>query len=192
LIKHGSRYYGVTSIHFLDFEKGGLYEAIWLDIPTSTPLITFTHSFGRPAVTAIDYRTDLQHDFLLLPTATLRGDCVALEIENVEKYPPGMRLLFPNKHGTWPAGYEWIVLELLEDVGYAISARPLATFKLQSQSGSPIINPRTGKVMGMLQGGTLAEMDFCPARSIAKTLQSEASDIPLMQSIRIPPPKTSH
>lgn len=73
LISHAGQHYGVTSIHFMDFTAGGLFEAIWLDIPTSKTVVGFRDSVGRPGRTSIDRYVDIAHDFVIMPSPLPRA-----------------------------------------------------------------------------------------------------------------------
>jgi len=184
LAKHKEKFYGVTSIHFLNFAKGGLFEAIWLDINTSKTVIGFKSSHGKPAKTEIDLIEDVQHDFLLLPTSKPPANSTAVEFENVKKYKVGQNVWFPNKSKNAKLGYEWIPAKVVEDLGVAIEVRFLKDIKLVSQSGSPLINADTGKVIGILMGGTDTSFYICPSRFIIKSLEKNKKPLPLMESIK--------
>jgi hypothetical protein len=185
LIKDGTRIFGATSIHFMDFDAGGLFEAIWLDIANEKVVMGFKNSLGKPERTAIDKLGDVQHDFVLMPAETLPANCTALELEDVAGYKPGTKLWFPNKDSETPEGYTWAEAEVIEDKKLLITVKFLSKVKLESQSGTPFINQATGKVIGILMGGSEKAILLCPARSVAKRLKNtEAAVVPLMESIR--------
>lgn len=183
LLKHDNRYFGVTSTHFLDFEAGGLSEAVWVDIRTMRPVLSFRNSLGKPERTEIKLNTDIAHDFVLMPTETLPTGCKALEIESVNRYAKGTRLWFPNKSLNGKFGYEWVEAEVVEDVGPLIVVKLLADIELRSQSGSPFLNQKNGRVIGMLFGGDKDELILCPARSLVKRLKSNKKSMSLLTSI---------
>ena len=184
LLKDGERTFGVTSIHFMDFDAGGLFEAIWLDVATEKTVMGFRHSLGKPERTAIEKLGDIQHDFVLMPTDSVPAGCATVEVEDTLSYAVGTKLWFPNKSAESPDGYAWAEAEVIEDKGLMISVKFLSEVKLQSQSGSPFINQATGKVIGILMGGDEKEIFLCPARSLAKRLKSTATPVPLMESIK--------
>lgn len=179
LIQYSGRIFGVTSIHFLNFNANGLKAATWLDIQNSKPAAKFTKSLGHPARTAIELLEDIQHDFIVMPLDATEPPpgYTALEVESVEKYPAGTKLLFPNKAPAEENGYHWIEAEITEDAGPLLKARPLQRVALQSQSGTPFINQKTGKVAGMLMGGSeqngVTELLLCPARFLVKKLKTK-------------------
>lgn len=189
-VKYDGRLYGVTSIHFLNFNAGGLKEAAWLDIHDEKPAAKFSKSLGRPTKTAIELLEDIQHDFLVLPLGETEPPpgYAALEIEAVDKYPAGTKLWFPNKTPDEESGYKWVEAEVIGDIGPMLKVKLLQPVTLRSQSGSPFLNQKTGKVAGMLMGGEekngVAELFLCPARFVAKRLESKPAEIPLIESIR--------
>lgn len=184
LVRDGQRYYGATSIHFMNFEARGLFEAIWLDIHTSKPMIGFRTSLGKPDRTSIERRPDIQYDFVLMPMEELPAGCAAVELENVEKYAEGTRLWFPNKSGAAKIGYEWLEAVVVEDEGRLLNVRFVSAPKLQSQSGTPFLNQESGRVVGLLMGGDEKMGIFlCPARSLVARIKSQPKEMPLMESI---------
>lgn len=184
LLQHQNRYFGVTSIHFMNFEADGLFEAIWTDIVTSRPVIGFKHSLGKLERQSIDDLADIQYDFIVLPTSSLPPDCVGLEIDDVEKYAEGTKLWFPNKTADEKNGYRWVPAEIIKDEGHMLRVRLLGNVKLQSQSGSPFLDQETGRVVGMLMGGNKKELFLCPARFIAKRLKSPVQELLLMETVK--------
>lgn len=188
LIEHGGKFFGVTSIHFLNFDAGGLQGATWLDVPTESPVTTFRASLGRPARTAISRMRDVADDFLLLPCAQLPAETVALKLEQVARYEPGTRLWFPNKSRHEATGHAWIDATVVEDAGYWIQVRLADPIVIQSQSGSPVLNATTGRVVGMLQGAEdqngVTMLYLCPARSLLKHLARNPRPVSLTTSIR--------
>lgn len=184
LIRSDERIFGVTSLHFMNFEAGGLFEAIWLDIRTSKPIVRFDRSLGQPAKTSIETYADIEHDFVLMPAEGLPPDCAALEIEVIQRYPKGAKLWFPNKSGASDIGYDWIEAEIVKDDGHMIRVRLLSKIALQSQSGSPFISQKSGRVVGMLMGGDEKEIFLCPARSLARRLEAAPKEVTLMSGIK--------
>ena len=183
LLKHESRTFGVTSIHFLNFEAGGLFEAIWLDVHSSKPVIGFKTSLGKPKVTAIEEFEDIKDDFLLMPLAQIPEGYGAIEIEKVSKYPKGLKLWFPNKSQDEKVGFKWIEAEVVEDKGHMITVKLLSKVELRSQSGSPFFSQKIGKAIGMLMGGDQNEIYLCPTRGIIDALKTNPKPRSLMKSI---------
>ena len=187
VIRHGEKYFGVTSLHFLDFDAGGLRSATWLDVFNETPLATFRASLGKPIRASFTLPRHVADDFLLLPLTTLPEGGTALQLEQVERYSPGERLWFPNKNRDVEIGHEWIDATIIEDAGHLIKVRVRDPIVLQSQSGSPLLNASTGKVVGMIHGGNEEDgkiiLTLCPARSLVKHLGRRQQLSPLMTSI---------
>ncbi len=188
VINHGGKLYGVTSVHFLDFDAGGLRSATWLDVPTERPLATFRASLGRPSRTTITRPRDVADDFVLLPCNAPPEEGLALQLEQVARYEPGTRLWFPNKNRQLELGHEWIDAIVVEDLGHLIRVKLSAGIVMNSQSGSPLLNAATGKVIGMVNGGEEERgaiiLTLCPARSVLKHLGRRQELTSLMTSIR--------
>lgn len=182
-MKHDKRIFGVTSIHYLDFEAGGLFEAIWLDIHSSMPVVGFRTCAGKPKITSINKVEDIKNDFLLMPLEQIPEGYSSVEIENVARYPEGHKLWFPNKSQEEKVGYTWIEAEIVEDNGYMITVKLLRNVELKSQSGSPFFSQETGKAVGMLMGGKGTEIYLCPTRGIADALEADPQPVSLMTGI---------
>ena len=187
VIQHAGKFFAVTSLHFMDFDAGGLRSATWLDVVNQTPLATLRASLGRPVRAAFTQPRHVADDFLLLPLSAEPEGTRALVLEQVERYSPGERLWFPNKTRESEFGHEWIDATVIEDAGHLIKVRLRDPVTLESQSGSPLLNAATGKVVGMVHSGTEEEgkviLTLCPARSIAKYLARRHTLSPLMTSI---------
>jgi hypothetical protein len=185
--QHGGKYYAVTSLHFMDFDAGGLRSASWLDVVTEKPLATLRTSLGRPVRASFTLPRHIADDFILMPLTSLPEGTTALQLEQVERYSPGDPLWFPNKSRDAAEGYDWIDANVLEDEGHLIRVRVREPIALQSQSGSPLLNASTGKVVGMIYGGEEENgrtiLTLCPARSIVKYLGRRHTVSPLMTSI---------
>lgn len=187
LIEHGGKFFGVTSIHFLNFDAGGLGSATWLEIHSGEPAATFRSSLGRPVRATITRPRDVADDFLLLPCRQPPEGSTPLQLENVERYAPGTRLWFPDKKHDAELGHQWIDATVAEDLGYLIKVRLREPVAIDSQSGSPILNAETGKVIGMIQGSVEENgkiiLTLCPARSLLKHLGRRQEVVTLMTSI---------
>jgi hypothetical protein len=187
LIEHEGKIYGVTSIHFLNFDAGGLKAANWLDVYAETPVATFRVSYGRPARSAITLMRHAADDFLLMPGGALPENTTALKLESVARYEPGTRLWFPNKNRDVEIGHTWIDATVVEDAGAWIEVRLGEKITVQSQSGSPVLNAATGKVVGMVQGAEEQQgrtvLFLCPARGLVKFLGRKQRLYPLTTSI---------
>lgn len=187
LIEHAGKYFGVTAVNYLDFTAGGLGSATWLDVYSERPLATFRSSLGRPLRTTFTRPGDTADDFLLLPCNQPPEEGTALQIENVPRYEPGNRLWFPNKSREVEIGHDWIDATVVEDLGYLIKVRLQDPISLQTQSGSPVLNADTGKVIGMVHAGEELNgkliLTLCPARSLARHLSRRQATVSLLSSI---------
>ena len=92
LLRYGKRTFGVTSMHFMDFEAGGLKQATWFDLESDEATARFRNSLGRLGAKDLKTYSDLQHDLVVLPLNTHPSDVTLLEIEHVKKYPAGTLL----------------------------------------------------------------------------------------------------
>ncbi|WP_414660007.1 hypothetical protein [Horticoccus sp. 23ND18S-11] len=187
VIAHEGKTYGVTSIHFLNFNAGGLHSATWLDVYSERPLATFRTSLGRPLRTAITTPRHVADDFLLLPLTGALDEGTKLQLEAVERYEVGTAFWFPNKSRDHEAGYVWIEARVVEDAGHLIKVRLGEAVTPQSQSGSPLLNAATGKVAGMVNGAEEENgrtiLVLCPARAIVKYLARPRQPVSLQISI---------
>lgn len=188
LIKHAEKIYGVTSIHFLDFNAGGLTMATWCDLRDGSPVVTFRASVGIPDRTSIERLSDVRHDFLVLVAPELKEECSQLEIEFVERYAADTRFWLPNKNAAAPDGYSWVDGVLEQDAGNYLKIRLRQSITVESQSGSPVLNAATGKVAGLIYGaeesGGYVTLICCPARSLVRWLRRPAAAVSLTRSVR--------
>ena len=180
--------FGVTSIHFMYFEYG-LFEAIWLDIPSSVPACGFRTSYGRPLTKEIAEFTDVKRDFILLPAAEgCFDENTRLELDDRKRIESGEKLWFPNKDFESPEGHTWIEAEVSEDLGYLIEIKLDGMVVLESQSGSPFISQETGKVVGMLTSAWEEDgriwVNACPGRNVLRFLEKPREPVPLSISVQ--------
>lgn len=187
LIEHGGKCFGVTAVNYLDFNAGGLGSATWLDVYSERPLATFRSSLGRPLRTTFTKPGDTVDDFLLLPCNHPPEEGTPLQLENVSRYEPGTRLWFPNKSREVEIGHEWIDGTVVEDLGYLIKVRLQDPVSFQTQSGSPVLNAETGKVIGMVHEGEEVNgkcvLTLCPSRSLTRHLGRRQPTVSLLSSI---------
>ena len=179
--------YGVTSIHFMYFEYG-LFEAIWLDIPSSEPVCGFRTSYGRPLVKEIAEDADIKRDFIILPAEVgCFTDYTTLQLDDRKKLEHGEKLWFPDKDFEASVGHNWIEAEVVEDTGHFIEIKLDQLVELVSQSGSPIISQESGKVVGMVTSGEEKDghliLYICPARNVLRFLEKERDPVPLSISV---------
>ena len=188
VIEHQNKYFGVTSLHFMNFDAGGLRSATWLDVASERPLATFRTSLGRPVRTTITLMRHIADDFLLLPLSKPPEGGYVLHLEVVDRYEVGTRLWFPNKSRETELGHVWMDAAIAEDAGTHLIVRIREPLTMESQSGSPLLNASTGKVVGMIYGGEIENghtlLTLCPARSIVKHLNRRQQVTPLSTSIR--------
>ncbi|MEM7782631.1 MAG: hypothetical protein AAF623_04700 [Planctomycetota bacterium] len=108
-------------------------------------------------------------------------------LDERERPDVGERVWFPNK--TWDdrLGHVFVtgtVEEAIKEYSYVKLDEEIA---LQSQSGSPIISQKTGKVIGTLsRGGNEEGVIFfilCPAKEIANIIASDPGVVPLKEPV---------
>ncbi|MBS0660155.1 MAG: hypothetical protein JSR82_18105 [Verrucomicrobia bacterium] len=184
LLRAGERYFGATSLHFMNFAAGGLLEAVWLDIVNESTVASFKDGFGLPAVSKFETEAEIEHDFLLMPMPALPKGTTALQLDETDSFAAGMELWFPDKTPTEKSGYRWIRAVVVADEGHVLRIRLLDPVKLQSQSGSPAIAKASGKVIGLLFRGSERELLLCPARSLTRRLSAPLPAVPLAESIK--------
>jgi hypothetical protein len=144
----------VTSLLFLYDEEPALLEARWLDVRTEKPVASFTRSWGRPPAFDPDRPiVDLPKDFLLMPVAEGVSIPSVLELDPQPRPDLDETVWFSDKDPEAPRGFRpiaGIVAEITDERTTVFLEKP---FEPESQSGSPIISQRTGKVIGILAGG---------------------------------------
>lgn len=179
---------GVTSAHFIDFDGPVLLGAAWLDVTTGKPVARFRRSHGPPGRHPQANPIDLRMDYLLLCDEDIPLDLPILELDLRLLPDRRERIWFPDKDNaaSGPDGYKLVS----GTVEAAFETHSVVRFddpiKLQSQSGSPIISQKTGKVIGTLsQGGEDKKGVFIyltPSHALVTAMRT-ASDEPLLKDV---------
>lgn len=177
----GGEVVGITSAHFVDFKSGPLNKVDWLSVNEGSVRVSFDKLLG-PVGHAIqfDERTgaeDASDDFLIFAGTGSPPEIKSLELDTRKRLEQLEPVWLPNKARAGE-GYE--LLEgyvLMADRGRILTVfRP--AFKLQSQSGTPVISQRTGRVIGILTAGASdrtgkTEIVLTPAWFISERLESK-------------------
>lgn len=181
---------GVTSAHFLDFEGAPMVSAEWLAVPDDSEVFQFTHSLGAPGdggqvgPDVFDLRRDY---FIIVGDEPATVDCQPLELDDRPRPKVGERVWLPNKDADAPEGYEMVAGFVDEVADEYIGIELDDEIQLQSQSGSPIISQRTGKVLGTLaRGGSDGGKTFlrlCPAKGILEVIAANPPTMKLEQAV---------
>jgi hypothetical protein len=171
---------GVTSAHFIEFSASNrLVKAEWLSMQDFQAEASFDHLIG-PVGRSIAYapRTDFydaSEDYLIFSGQDVPSTLVALELDTRKQLENSEPVWLPNKQ-SGEVGYDLVagyVVYADRDCIYAVFS---PAFELQSQSGSPVISQRTGKVIGLLcSGGNengRTQIYLTPARNVAAKLDS--------------------
>jgi hypothetical protein len=177
---------GITSAHFINFDGPALEEAVWLDVITQEPAARFSRSFGKPGSKPARESTDRRCDYLIVFDETESLDLPLLELDMRLMPEVRERVWLPDKHDNAADGYLLVEGTVLQtDENHSV-VRLDRRIPMQSQSGSPIISQKTGKVLGTWSGGSQNESHtfifLTPASAILKAMR-EAKDRPLLSEV---------
>lgn len=168
---------GLTSAHFIDFSGPRLLKADWLDIKSGKSIATTTRSWGKPGRAGSYEPLDLRPDYLLL---VMEGDIdpqSILEIDSRNLAEVGERVLFPNKNGDVSAG----TIQEAKDTYLIVKLDKKVN--LEARSGTPILSQSTGKIIGLLTGGSIESdhtlLYLTPSSGILKMLSKDQECCPL-------------
>jgi hypothetical protein len=168
----------VTSAHFIDADGPALLKAEWQTIDGNELAATLTKSWGPPGKLGRS-QYDQRRDYLLFPAEP------EIEVPHIFDFDPRPRveedelIWFVDKDGSMSADDQRVVS------GSVTFVNPLALIieldepiKLQSQSGSPFISQKTGKVIGILssatQDGDRVQLIAAPVKKMVEQLQDES------------------
>lgn len=177
---------GITSAHFLDFGGPALEEVIWLDVVTQKPVARFDRSFGRPGYLPQLEPMDLRSDYLIVFSDTEVIEQPVLELDLRLKPDVRERVWFPDKHDNAAEGYLLVEGTVTRSEEQYCAVRLDRQITPQSQSGSPFISQKTGKVIGTWSCARPGRDHFyvylTPASQLAKVMR-EAKDRPLLRDV---------
>jgi hypothetical protein len=178
---------GVTSAHFVEFEGPAMTEATWLNVVDEKPAITFTHCYCRPETYDDSNPFDKKTDYLVFSNEKPDGKIQTLELDRRGRADKNERVWLPNKDASAPNGYTLIAGTVTMPRASSSMITFDDTFELQSQSGSPIISQKTGKVIGTLSSGGdsagTTSIMIAPAKPILDAIDATPGHKPLQDSI---------
>ncbi len=181
---------GVTSAHFLNFEGPQMLEAEWVAIPDENVAARFIYSLGPPGDAGQTEPLDLRTDYLILIGDRNPQMTNMLVLDERAQPDVGERIWFPNKDWNDPVGHVFVT-GTVEESGNEYSYIALdEEIELQSQSGSPVISQKTGKVIGTLSRGGHEDgvtcLILCPAKGIASIIASDPATVELKEAVGKP------
>lgn len=150
----------MTSSHFLSRERGKTLLAMNSSSMQGELLLQTQFVWDDLGNGGIAGRiNDFRDDDLLMPMSRLPAGYKALELDDRPLVPQGERVWLPNKQDT-ELGHERVEGTVgPPTLGY-VEVKLDRKIRLQSQSGSPIISQKTGKVIGILSRGD-GDSIFC-------------------------------
>ncbi len=169
----------VTSAHFIDPERPALLSAEWQTIDGEKIVAKLSTSWGPPGKLG-GSELDQRSDYLLFPVEPEVMVPQVLEFDPRPRCEDGELVWFVDKDGSESAADQRVL------TGRVKLESPLAIIltlddpiKLQSQSGSPFISQKTGKVIGLLcSGGHDGDellLIAAPVGRMLKQLQDDSS-----------------
>jgi hypothetical protein len=178
---------GVTSAHFMDFDGAALSSAGFALIGLPDVLAAFSHSYGPPGNAGNEVTGDLRPDFLLFAGEDVGTSHTVLELDPRSKPEIGEKVWFPNKDSGQDWGHRMLTGKVEEAEAEYSLVRLDNYITLTSQSGSPVISQRTGKVIGTFSRGGRDRgrtvLLLCPSRGILDMIERKPEKIPLAQAI---------
>jgi hypothetical protein len=183
----GGRLVAVTCAHLIDFEGPPLLQAKWLDVRSRDAAAVFDKSLGKPGNAGVtEPKVDLRADYWLLPAEGDAAARAALEFDTRVKPETGERVWFPDKDPNAPLGFSVVEGTVMESEENFVVVQLAHDVKFQSQSGTPILSQRTGKVLGLFsRGGQHNGHSFvvlAPAAALAKAI-ADAKDQPALKQV---------
>lgn len=165
-----------------------LLETVWLSIGDWEPMLAFDKSWGMPGNEGVadGDSLDISPDYFILPVEEDVPDEWVLKLDKREGPAKKEVVWFPNKTDDAVNGYLWVHGTVVEAKRTHIFVLLEKRVELQSQSGSPIISSRTGRVIGTLsrsselQGKTV--LWLCPAQAIRDAIKT-ATTFPLLKDV---------
>jgi len=168
---------GVTSAHFLDFDGPALLSVAWLDIASQETVINFDKCLGKPVRQEETDSLDGDTDFVLLTADQTEIDRPVLTLDERIKPEQGEPVWLPNKNEKSATGYTLIEGEVIQATPKYSVIHFKTPFTIASQSGSPVISRKTGKVIGLLARGGAQDggvtIAIAPSKPILDALTNE-------------------
>ncbi len=153
-------------------------------------MASFTNCWGQPGKLGIDSREgDRTGDYLVMPVVETVPDELVLELDPREKPDLRERIWLPNKDAKAGLGYRLVGGEVDEVETTRVTVVLDSDIELTSQSGSPFISQKTGKVIGTLSAirfnreFTKRALLLCPSHAIREALSKDGTFPPLSQVI---------
>ena len=178
---------GVTSAHFINFDGPALTSAGWAGVDTGDVIALFTHSYGPPGNAGNEVTGDLRPDYLIFSGSEIGTHHTILELDARQQPEIGEPVWLPNKDASQDWGHRMLTGKVEEAQAEFTLVRLDNYITLQSQSGSPIISQRTGKVIGTLSRGGMDRgrtmLLLCPASGILEAISRNPEKIPLAEAI---------
>lgn len=173
------KFAAVTSAHFVEPDGPALLNATWQTIDGEQIAAKLTKSWGPPGKLG-GSKYDQRSDYLLFPAQPLFDLPQVLEFDSRPQVEDDEPIWFVDKDGSKSAAEQRVI------AGQVRLVTPLALMivldepiELQSQSGSPFISQKTGKVIGLLSlGGEKdgeVQLIAAPVNRIVKQLQDDTS-----------------
>jgi len=172
---------GVTSAHFVDFDAKALIKVDYMSVTNGRSVAAFDKLLGAVGkgfeAGPGEELGDAGADFLLFTADNVPTGLRPLELDTRDRLEKREPVWLVNKDAMQPPGYELLEGYLHSadrDCVYAVFE---PAFELRSQSGSPVISQRTGKVVGVLAAGGSQDdqtgIYLTPARHVAAALDSD-------------------
>ncbi len=188
---------GITSSHFLDFDGPAMLSSHWLSVDESEfhPVASFYFTYGKPG--PVSQQGSPSKDYMIFLaeeesqiTNTKSDELSTLELDTRAEGPEiGEVVWLPNKNPNKSIGYSIVTGTVTGVTKTQIKVELDRTIKLQSQSGSPFISAKTGKVIGTLSTAMhlrdSLQLFLCPANSIDNEIQSAVKTYPTREIIGV-------
>ena len=169
----------VTSAHFVEFDEARMWRAHWLRVTDDWPVASSAHSWGEPG-RAKNYADDF---FMLMINEELPEGVTVLEFDERDAPASGERVWFPNKEPDAKLGYVMVQGQVVIGATDRIVIRLDESVPLQSQSGTPFISQKTGKVIGTLAGGHGATIILAPIDRMRSIFSQKPEPVELSKVI---------
>lgn len=181
----GGKVIGVISAHFVDFVGLPLVDAAFLSVDGEELVAEFAFSYGEPGDGGSDFTMDLSSDYMLLSSKEPIEGVPVLELDPRRTLSRGERVWLPNKGEEGRFGYR-LVSGTVAGSKLGVTVVVLdRLIELQSQSGSPLISQRSGKVVGTLSRGGedrgRTVISITPSHAILSAINGAKREIPLSE-----------